>query len=75
MHTNSYKYGLSGSGSSSYYNHGHAYGINDYLLRAEDMGAWHNTPMVINEEPPSLVVHEEESSNTTPPAGPDECEF
>ncbi|KAJ8635449.1 hypothetical protein MRB53_009716 [Persea americana] len=73
MHTNSYKYGLSGSGSSSYYNHGHAYGINDYLLRAEDMGAWHNTPMVINEEPPSLVVHEEESSNTTPPAGPDEC--
>ncbi|RWR82828.1 E3 ubiquitin ligase BIG BROTHER-like protein [Cinnamomum micranthum f. kanehirae] len=69
MHTNAYKYGLSGSGSYSYY----PYGVNDHLMRMDgDMGAWQNVSVVNNEEPSSLVMHEGESSNPTD-AAPEEC--
>ncbi|XP_058073583.1 E3 ubiquitin-protein ligase BIG BROTHER-like isoform X2 [Magnolia sinica] len=59
MHMNSYKYGPSSSGSTSYYSHSHAYEVNDYLPRMDGgRRPWGNLSLVNSEEPPALILHE-----------------
>lgn len=74
MHTNSYKYGFSGSGSNSYYNFSHAYEVNDYVPRLDGgRRQWENPAPGINVELPQPVLQASGGTDASLSPSSEEC--
>ncbi|XP_010257293.1 PREDICTED: E3 ubiquitin ligase BIG BROTHER-like [Nelumbo nucifera] len=73
MHANSYKFGLSGPGTTSYYGHNYTYEVNDHIPRMEPSGqAWENSAMMSNEELTPVDMRGGNGSTTTH-VTPEDC--
>ncbi|XP_010936603.1 E3 ubiquitin-protein ligase BIG BROTHER [Elaeis guineensis] len=75
MHTNLYKYGLSGSGiNNSYYSFDHAYEINDYTPGLDGgRRTWDNTTTLNNVDSPPVVVHGSVNADASANPSTEEC--
>ncbi|AQL09339.1 E3 ubiquitin ligase BIG BROTHER [Zea mays] len=74
MHTNSYKYGYSGSGN--YYSYAHAYDIDDYMHRTDGgRRTWDNTTPVNNVDSANVVLQGGEAPRTTANTTSEDCKF
>ncbi|XP_068637854.1 E3 ubiquitin-protein ligase BIG BROTHER isoform X2 [Aristolochia californica] len=73
MHTNAYKYGLSGSGSTSYYGQSHTNDVSDHLLRTEGGRRTWDSPSSISYEEPQSVVHGRGPANFSSHTTSEEC--
>lgn len=76
MVANSYKFGLSGPGGTSYYGHSHAYEVNDHVPRVNgSRRVWENSSAMNNEESTPNLMPERENASTTMHASPEECKL